>query len=49
MQNWVETVQTQNYAEGRSQLDTEDQLLYEQYGLSESDSGSDSDFLDNKA
>ena len=48
MTNWVETVQSQNYAEG-SQLDPVDQQLYDQYGLSESsDSGSDSDFLDEK-
>ena len=48
MTNWVETVQSQNYAEGTA-LDPADQLLYDQYNLSQSsDSGSDSDFLDEK-
>ena len=49
MTNWVETVQSQNYAEG-AQLDPADQLLYEQYNLSQSseNSGSDSDFLDER-
>ena len=46
MTNWVETVQSQNHAEGTA-LDPADQLLYDQYNLSQSsDSGSDSDFLD---
>ena len=47
MTNWVETVQSQNYAEG-SQLDATDQALYDKYGLSESESDTDSDFLDEK-
>ena len=47
MTNWVETVQTQNYAAG-NQLDPLDQQLYDQYGLSDTDSDSDSDFLDEK-
>ena len=48
MTNWVETVQSQNYAEGGSQLDEADQLLYDQYQLSQSESDTDSDFLDEK-
>lgn len=46
MTNWVENVQTQNYAAGASRLDPLDQQLYDEYGLSETDS--DSDFLDEK-
>lgn len=48
MTNWVGTVQSQNYAEGASRLDPEDQRLYDEYGLSGSESDSDSDFLDDK-
>ena len=50
MTNWVETVQSQNYAEGdRSQLDEADQELWDKYGLSETElDDSDSDFLDEK-
>lgn len=48
MTNWVGTVQSQNYAEGASRLDPEDQRLYDEYDLSGSESDSDSDFLDDK-